>query len=54
MELWRNGGGKMRNKLNEEVELEPDYLFPLLKCSDLANGRTKPEQMSENPCFLRH
>jgi len=44
MELWRNGGGKMRNKLNEEVELEPDYLFPLLKCSDLANGRTKPER----------
>jgi hypothetical protein len=44
MELWRNGGGKMRNKLDEEVELEPDYLFPLLKCSDLANGRTKPER----------
>jgi hypothetical protein len=44
MELWRNGGGKMRNKLNEEVELEPEYLFPLLKCSDLANGRTKPER----------
>ena len=44
MELWRNGGGKMRNKLDEEVELETDYLFPLLKCSDLANGRTKPER----------
>lgn len=44
MELWRNGGGKMRNKLNEEVELESGYLFPLLKCSDLANGRTKPER----------
>jgi hypothetical protein len=44
MELWRNGSGKVRNKLGEEVELEPDYLFPLLKCSDLANGRTKPER----------
>jgi hypothetical protein len=44
MELWRNSGGKMRNKLGEEVELEPDYLFPLLKCSDLANSRTKPER----------
>jgi hypothetical protein len=44
MELWRNGNGKMRNKLDEVVELEPNYLFPLLKCSDLANGRTKPER----------
>jgi hypothetical protein len=44
MELWHNGAGKLRNKLGEEVELEPDYLFPLLKCSDLANGRTKPER----------
>jgi hypothetical protein len=24
--------------------LEPDCLFPLLKCSDLANGRTRPER----------
>lgn len=44
MELWHNGGGKLRNKLGEEVELESDYLFPLLKCSDLANGRTTPER----------
>jgi len=44
MELWRNGSGKLRNKLGEEMELEPDCLFPLLKCSDLANGRTRPER----------
>lgn len=34
----------LRNKLDEKVELEPDFLFPLLKCSDLANGRTEPER----------
>ncbi len=44
MELWRNGGTTFHNKLDEEIDLEPDFLFPLLKCSDLANGRTKPER----------
>jgi hypothetical protein len=43
MEL-RSGGGTLRNKLGEEVDIEPDYLFPLLKCSDLANGRIEPER----------
>ena len=42
MELWRGEGTALHNKLNEEVEIEPDFLFPLLKCSDLANGRATP------------
>jgi hypothetical protein len=42
MELTRADPGTLRNKLGEEVHLEPDYVFPLLKCSDLANGRTEP------------
>jgi len=37
MELWRDKGNMLHNKLSEKVELEPDFLFPLLKCSDLAN-----------------
>lgn len=44
MELWRDENNTLRNKLDEKVELEPDFLFPLLKCSDLANGRTEPER----------
>jgi methylase of polypeptide subunit release factors len=44
MELWRDEGSVLRNKLGEMVELEPDFLYPLLKCSDLANGRTEPER----------
>ena len=30
------------NKLGEVVSIEPDYLFPFLKCSDLANERLSP------------
>jgi hypothetical protein len=44
MELWADERNVLRNKLNEEVEIEPDFLFPLLKCSDLANARTEPER----------
>src|ERR1035441_1472847 len=44
MELWRGEGTALHNKLNEEIEIEPDFLFPLLKCSDLANGRAKPRR----------
>ena len=44
MELWRDEGNALHNKLSETVELEPDFLYPLLKCSDLANGRTAPER----------
>ena len=39
MELRRSNGHGLENKLGEHVNIEPDYLFPLLKCSDLANGR---------------
>ncbi len=43
MELWPDGT-ELRNNLGEAVSLEPDYLFPFLKCSDLANGRIMPER----------
>ena len=42
MELKRDENNALHNKLDEKVEVEPDFLFPLLKCSDLANGRTEP------------
>lgn len=44
MELSRASTGMLRNKLGEEVSIESGYLFPLLKCSDLANGRLEPER----------
>ena len=44
MELWRDEGNTLRNKLGEAIEIEPDFLFPLLKCSDLANGRVEPRR----------
>jgi hypothetical protein len=45
MELRRDGENVWRNKLSEPVDLESEFLFPLLKCSDLANGRTRPERL---------
>ncbi|MGB7748436.1 MAG: SAM-dependent DNA methyltransferase [Verrucomicrobiia bacterium] len=44
MELRSAKVGHFENKLGEVVELEPQYLFPLLKCTDLANGNTIPER----------
>jgi hypothetical protein len=44
MELSRTSDGALHNKLGERVSIEPDYLFPLLKCSDLANGRLDPQR----------
>jgi hypothetical protein len=44
MELRRDNGKALRNKLGEKVRIESDYLFPLLKCSDLANARIEPER----------
>jgi hypothetical protein len=44
MELRQINGGMLENKLGEHVSIEPDYLFPLLKCSNLANGRIEPER----------
>jgi hypothetical protein len=44
MELSRDNENVLRNKLGERVEIESDFLFPLLKCSDLANGRIEPRR----------
>lgn len=44
MELSRASDGGFRNKLGEDVRIEPDYVFPLLKCSDLPNGRLEPDR----------
>jgi len=47
MELWRDKTDTLHNKLGklgESIDLEPDFVFPLLKCSDLANGRIKSER----------
>ncbi len=38
MEL-KSDGGAFRNGLGESVILEPDYLYPMLKSSDVGNGR---------------
>ena len=43
MEFTREGG-LYRNGLGETVELEDRYLYPLLKSSDLGNGRTVPRK----------
>jgi hypothetical protein len=45
MELRLSGRGMTENKLGEQVKLEPEFLYPLLKCSDLANGRIRPERL---------
>ncbi|HHE31918.1 MAG TPA: SAM-dependent DNA methyltransferase [Chlorobaculum parvum] len=43
MEFTRENGVYV-NGLGERYELEDDYLFPLLKSSDLANGRLQPSR----------
>jgi hypothetical protein len=43
MELTPVEGG-FKNGLGEIVELESDYVYPLLKSSDLGNGRSKPRR----------
>lgn len=40
MELIRISRGVFQNKLKEEVVIEPDYIYPLLKGSDLFHGKT--------------
>ena len=45
MELRPVANGTVENKLGERVELEPDFLYPLLKCSDLSNGRLTPRRL---------
>jgi hypothetical protein len=44
MELL-HGDNRFLNKLGEEVSVEGHCLFPLLKCSDLANGRAKSDRL---------
>ena len=41
MEFTRDNGYFV-NGLGEQCELEEEYMYPLLKSSDLANGRLKP------------
>lgn len=43
MEFTRDNGSFV-NGLGERYELEEDYIFPLLKSSDLANGRLRPKR----------
>src|SRR5439155_13506890 len=38
MELRQNPNGTFSNKLGETVSLEPHYVYPLLKCTDLCKG----------------
>ena len=45
MELHPTADGGVKTTQGERLDLEPDYLFPLLKCSDLANGRTTPKRI---------
>ncbi len=40
MELVRTPDGDVEDTAGQRLDLEADYIFPLLKCSDLANGRT--------------
>lgn len=56
--VWRSGvkhdaskvmeftrvNGHFVNAFDEEVELEQDYVYPLLKSSDVANGRVAPRR----------
>ena len=44
MELRPIVSGVYENGLGERVSVEPDYVYPLLKCSDLANNRTDPQK----------
>lgn len=39
MELRRDDGGTWTNGLGEAVNIEPEFVYPLLKCTDLARGR---------------
>jgi hypothetical protein len=40
MELWKEGNG-YRNGLGELIELECDYLYPMLKSSEINQGHSK-------------
>jgi hypothetical protein len=40
MELWQTGN-QLINGFDETVELEDDYIFPMLKSSEITNGQSK-------------
>ncbi len=40
MELWQ-AGNQLRNGFDETVDLEDDYIFPMLKSSEITNGHSK-------------
>lgn len=40
MELW-HAGNQLRNGFDEVVDLEDDYIFPMLKSSEITNGHSK-------------
>ncbi|MCI4327142.1 MAG: class I SAM-dependent methyltransferase [Thermoplasmata archaeon] len=44
MELVLEDDGRLLNRLGEEVEVEPEYVYPLLKSSDLGSERPKDIQ----------
>lgn len=44
MELRRGSHGRFVNSEGVEVDLEPDYLYPLVKGADLANGRAHTDR----------
>jgi hypothetical protein len=44
MELVVDDGARLFNRLGEEVDVEPEYVYPLLKSSDLGSERPKDIQ----------
>lgn len=41
---FRSDGTELVNGLGEQYDLESDFVYPLLKSSDLANGRLRPSR----------
>lgn len=44
MELFCDDEGKLQNKLGETVDVEPQYVYPLMKSSDLFKGNECPRR----------
>src|SRR6185503_4299564 len=44
MELRCDDAGRLQNKLGETVDVEPGYVFPLMKSSDLFKGNERPRR----------
>jgi hypothetical protein len=62
MELIRDGSGQLRNKLDEVVVVEPDYIYPLVKSTDIFHGAVDSpkravivtqRRLGEDTCKLR-